>query len=506
MSTETQTLVEPAGSKNWTLLWVLLLLLFFGVLWGIWSITVLLRGGDSQLVEFATLVGCFILFAIGYLGLHGLRGLSWFSVPVVATFYTLMTYIVIPDWRFAKGEDQVDPLYVHAMLLVLIGLAAFWIGSLAVMKENRLRFVPTAQKTSNRVAIMCATAFVLGVSTKTLMWKLGLFSYITDRSALLSSLWYVQWLTYISNLLNAALIVSSIEVLGKRSPGLLIKIFFWLSVVFSIGFGVMGGYKGEILYPILFLAIIYGITNTKIPKTAFLLPLLPVLIYPFGDAYRSNLGHADQDQIRSISGLETILEKSFDDVISSKRDVAGEGAIETTSRLSDLTYVRDMLRVPDPSLLKGDETVWLAPIYPFVPRVLWPSKPVFNMGQRLSIALGRGEAMSSATPLIGDLYLKDGTLGVIAGLFFYGICYQVYMNWFTRKALSERRLFVYVLMLAQLMALGGDIVFAIGIWLQAALVFVFMSYFIYGRSRSSSRLDTKVMHGLSAPASAQPAS
>jgi hypothetical protein len=451
-------------------------------------------------------VGCFVLLAIGYLGLHGLRGLSWFSAPVFVTFYFLTTYIVLPGWRFAKGDDRVDSLYVHAMFLVLIGMTAFWIGSLAVMKEIRLRFLPRSRKTSSRVAFMSATALVLGVGAKTVMWKVGLFSYLTDRSLLASSLWFINWLVIIGNLLNAALIVSAIEVLGKRSAGGFIKVVFWLSVVFSIGFGVISGIKGEILFPLLYLVLIYGITNKKIPKLAFLFPLLAVLIYPFENAYRANLGQGYKAQVNTIDGLGAVLKKSFDDTFSKKDTVAEEGFTETTSRLSDLTYVRDMLSLPDPSLLNGDEKIWLAPIYPLVPRAVWPSKPIFNKGQRLSIALGRTENTSSAVPVIGDLYLMYGTFGVVVGLFLFGTCYQIYMNWFSKEALSERLLFIYVLMLIQLMALCGDIVGSIAIWVQVAFVILFMSYFIYGRTGSSSRHGPKIVHDLSASVAPQLAS
>jgi hypothetical protein len=93
-----------------------------------------------------------------------------------------------------------------------------------------------------------------------------------------------------------------------------------------------------------------------------------------------------------------------------------------------------------------------------------------NKVQRLSIALGRPETASPAVSCIGALYLMYGTFGVVAGLFLFGICYQVYMNWFTKDVLSERRPFFYVLMLIQLMALGGDIVGSIANWIQVGLV------------------------------------
>ena len=122
--------------------WVPLVLLAVGVPWGIWTFSALMGPGGSQLVALDAAAGWFLLLAIGYLGLHGLSGLAWCSVPVLLTLRGVMEFICIPAWRFATGDDLVDSVYVHAMFLTLIGFAAFWIGSLLFMQEARLRFVP----------------------------------------------------------------------------------------------------------------------------------------------------------------------------------------------------------------------------------------------------------------------------------------------------------------------------------------------------------------------------
>ena len=289
MSAGFQTLIRPVVNRRRTSEWVLLLLLILGVPWGIWTLSFFLAGGDLQLVAVDAMMECAILLAISYLGLHGLWGLEWCSIPVLVTIDALLEFICIPAWRFATGDEQVDSVYVQAMFLTLIGLAAFWIGSLAVKKKTSLRFVPEARKTSNRVAFISAAMLVLGTGGKLVMWKLGLYFYIADRSSRESSLSFLPWLTFLGNLLTAALIVSAIEVLGKRSVEPFMKTVFWLSLVFVIGFGVISGMKIEILMPLLYLVLIYGITHGRIPRAAYLFILLPVLIYPFSDAYRNNL-------------------------------------------------------------------------------------------------------------------------------------------------------------------------------------------------------------------------
>jgi hypothetical protein len=491
MRAEIRKSIVPGSKRKGTSGRVLIALLGVGVPWGICSVSILFGGGGSQLVAIDAMMGCFVLLAIGYLSLYGLSGLAWCSVPVLLTLYALVTFIAMPAWRFAAGYDLVDSLYVHAMFLTLIGLTAFWIGSLAVKKEMRMQFVPRARRTSSRVAFMSGMMLVLGVGAKLVMWRTGLFSYIADPELRESSLWFIQWLAFLGNLLDAALIVSAIEVLGKRSAGPFMKIVFWLSVVFSIGFGVISGMKGEILHPLLSLMFIYGITNRRIHRIAYLFFLLPVLIYPFSNAYRYNLSKGYGAQVNTIEGLEAVLEKSLDDVVASpftRSKVVSQGFDDTTSRFSYLTYVRDIISLPDPSLLKGDENIWLAPLYPLVPRVLWKDKPVFNKGLRLTAAKGRPANSSSALTPIGDLDSMYGTSGVVVGMFLYGICLQMYMNWVANKAISERRLFVYISMLAILINLEADVVGYLQGAVQFGVVFMLMSYVIYGRSILSLRV------------------
>ena len=471
-----------AGSSGW----VPLGMLAFGLPCGIWSFSALL-GGGSQSLALDAAAGWFVLLAIGYLGLHGLKGLAWCSVPVLLTFRALMEFICVPAWRFAAGDDLVDSTYVHAMFLTLIGFAAFWIASLVFMKETGLRFVPRARNTSSRVAFVSAAMLGLGLGGNLVMWRSGLFSYTADAGLRESSFAIIQWLTFLGNLLNAALVVSAIEVFGKPSTDSFIKIVFWLSLTFSIGFGAISGMKSELLKPFLCLVLAYGITKGRIPRVGLLLPLLLVLIYPFVVAYRSNLNDGYRTQVNTVEGQEVVLEKSFDDVVLSRASTseeAGKSFDQATDRLSLLTYVHDIIGLPDPSLLNGDEKIWLAPLYPLVPRMLWKDKPVLDKGSRLSVALGRPSTTSSAVTPVGDLYSMYGPYGVAAGMFVYGLCLQLYMNWAGGDR-AEKGLFIYISMLMPLINLEEDTVSLIAGVIQLGAVAVLTSYVIYGRSVSS---------------------
>jgi hypothetical protein len=136
-------------------------------------------------------------------------------------------------------------------------------------------------------------------------------------------------------------------------------------------------------------------------------------------------------------------------------------------------------------MLNGDEIVWMAPIYPLVPRFLWPGKPVLNKGVRLSIVLGRGGQTSSALTPIGDLYAVYGTQGVVIGMFVWGVCLQLYMNWIGGRNSAEKGLFIFMLMLHSLLAFEVDYTALVAGAVQTLLVAVVVSFVIYGSSASS---------------------
>jgi hypothetical protein len=453
--------------------------------WGIWGVYELMLGGGSQSTAFNAATGWFVILAICYLGLHGLRNMAWTSVPVLMTFQALVGFVGIPVWRFVAGDDQVDSGYVHAMILVLVGFGAFWIGSLVVKREVAFRFVPRAEYTPDRVAFMSVAMLGLGLAGDLVEWRLGLFSYISDAGAREASRGAVQWLSFVANLLTVALVVSAIEVFGRRSKALLIRSVFWLSLFFLIGFGVISGMKGEIVQPLVYVVVIYTITNRRMPRTAFLLPVfVVVLVYPFVTAYRENLNGGYRAQVNSRGGLEATLVKSFSDAFlsfgSTSQEAESAHSKEATSRLSYLTFVRSVVDLPAPSMLQGDEKVWMAPFYPLVPRFLWKEKPVLDKGIRLAFLLGSRGGTSAALTPIGDLYSMYGTYGVATGMLMWGACLQLFTNWISLRNISERGLFFYISVLPMLLYIEGDVVGLIAGTVQAGIATLLMSYVIYG--------------------------
>ncbi len=487
MKAEVRNFAAPRTEFQRPTALVPLALLAISVPSGIWWFFSQLRGGSSESVTFDATVGCFVILAMAYLSLHGLQKMAWTSIPVLVTFEALVAFVVFPEWQFITGADSLDGSYNLAMFLVLVAFAAFWLGSLVLMKESGLRYAPSFGYTPSRVLFFSVMLLVLGIMGNALLWRLGLFGYTTDPGLRTSFSGVLPWIAFVANLLSYALVVSAIEVLGKPSADRAMTVIFWLSILISVGLGALSGMKSQVVTPIITVILVYGICKRRIPRTAILLPVFFILIvYPFVEAFRGNLNVGYSAQFNTVNGLQQTLVKSFDDAFlsfgSRSATARNENIGAATSRLSYLSYVRDVSSLPVPSMLQGDEKLWMAPFYPLVPRFLWKSKPILNKGVRLSVLLGHPSSSSSAPTPIGDLYSVYGTWGVAIGMLIWGACVQIYMNWVGGRSTDEKGLFIYVIMLSQLLNLEDDFTGLIAGTVQLGILVVITAYLIYGRS------------------------
>lgn len=462
-----------------------LVLLVIGVPCALWSVFALLTTGGSEAVEFSVTAGTFVLLAVGYLNVHGLKRMAWITVPVLLTIQSVLTFVVIPVWQFSSGADRLDSVYVHSMVLVLIGFTAFWIGGLAVRRDVELQFVPSNRDTPERLEFISAAMLVLGLGANVFLWRTGLYSYAADPLLRAANQGIMLWVETIANLTTSALVVSAIELFGKQSGKLFIRVVFWLSLASLMLLGAITGMKSATLIPMLYVVIVYGITRGRVPRAAVLVPVfLVVVIYPFVGAYRDNLNSGYRAQMNTVGGLEAVVVKSFDDAFltfGSRNAGAENGNLnQAKARLNYLSDVRDVIGLPDPSLLKGDETIWMAPIYPLVPRLLWKNKPVMDKGVRLAHALGSSSGTSDALTPIGDLYSMYGTFGVVMGMLVYGLGFQLFTNWAGGR-LSEMGLFIYASMLLSLLDFEGDFVVTIAGFIHTVIVVALTAVLIYGQ-------------------------
>lgn len=457
------------------------------------------RGEDFLM--FGAMAILFLGLACMFIATNGSLNAQWCTAPGFMTLLAALQFVALPLSRFITGDDRVDSYYLRAMIYLLMGFGVFWIACWLLKKPHQFVFNPEFGLGRSRISIAATVLFVLGLSANAMLWKMGILGYGVAGAGSGTSTSAIGGLSAVARMLTLCMLVSGIEVLGKHSRSAGMKLLFSSSIAFNLIFGLISGMKVEVLMPIFVLVLLLGITRGRLPALVWALPILFVALQPFVNAYRMNLNAGYAAQINTFGGLANALAKSVDDVWSGNQTrtrLLYRSAFDRYGeRLSDLALFHNVLQLPSPDLLNGDETIWLAPIYPFIPRPLWKNKPIFNKGVRMSEAMGIGTSTSTNVPGIADLYVLGGVIGIIVGMFIWGACLQIYMN-SVGEGLSERGTFLYVMILFFLTNIEHDIVALIGGAIESGCIMLILSKLIYGgRLFSMNSGIRRVAYGLS---------
>lgn len=461
-----------------------LILLAFGAVFASSTMYLLFSGAGSSETTFGVVALLFVGLGAIYLGKTVTNIKALLSIPVSITLWGLVRFVAVPIWSFIVRDEPVDAEYVHALSVILIGFIAFWIGNLAVKRPNPMSFVPEHTVTPERTSLLALGMMIVGGLLSVLEWKLGLLSYLGDKQARETHAGIMLWLDFGAHLLSGALLISGIEVLGKRSATRTIRFVFYTSLVLMLGVGIISGMKGQVVEPLMLIVVLNILIRGRIPRMTWaLIPFVLFAVYPFVTVYRENLNSGYHDQATTVGGLAAALTKSFVDAFqgtsSEKQDLAELNQRDFTDRFNLLPVVRNLIALPDLSVLEGDEKIYLAPIYPFIPRFLWKSKPVLDKGARFSVALGSPSTTSTAITPIGDLYAIGGMPGIVIGMIIYGIGVQLFMN-VVAGEMSEKGIFFFIVMSPILGSQESDVVPMIGGIIQLSILYLIVGYIIYG--------------------------
>ncbi len=185
--------------------------------------------------------------------------------------------------------------------------------------------------------------------------------------------------------------------------------------------------RGEVVYPLLmfFLAIVMRKAMTKKYVFAALL-ILPVLAFVYHGIGELR-GHG-------IYGTERVAKLTGQ--LSSGKNDDEEGtdsaALSLIARGCLFAQLSQVARIADEEGFYNGETLEYV-AYAFIPRIIWPEKPLITPGQWFAEKIGRGWRMSETQfsnsinmTLTGEFYLNFGWIGAIAGVVFMTFIYAVF--------------------------------------------------------------------------------
>lgn len=260
-----------------------------------------------------------------------------------------------------------------------------------------------------------------------------------------------------------ALIVRPVLTVGRTQPDAIAVLFVGGYVVIDLLWNFISGGRERTLNVFVCIAACYMVCRDRVPTRLLLgLGAGALCLITFLDYYRYAMmrGQADPDTI-SMASVQDGLEASggqFGDV------GWGQKMTVAVSRVNELDSVAAIVFYVPKSLpfLKG-ETYLTVPTV-FVPRFLWPTKPMTIMP--INTWFFKDEGGSSPLTVMGEAYMNFGALGVVFCGVVAGILLRATENALVRRSQSVAFLPVYVTFLMTVARLPTQ---ALAVWVGSLL-------------------------------------
>jgi hypothetical protein len=409
---------------------------------------VFLHSGDVFDTRRAFLLITIVLFGFLWAQVSHLRRVQpirWLLNPVVlCSALTLFLGFVAGNLLFLLPPDRLDalglvpdvtPPMLKLMAMVLLAAIAMWQGYWSSLANAGSSLRAQHQfgkllKKSNRLRPMAIPVILLAsVAARVTLIRLGLYGYSSNYDALVAAGAYTQYLSLVASLGKLALVAAALQYYmdAGRGRGLLFVV-----LCTELLFGLLSGFKSQVALPFVVLGVTEYLITQKISKAWLIAFGAAILIaYTVIEPFRVAKNQSADYRGTSVSEIASTLLKAGTEQLTS--DVSADDGVPVLFSFlarSSYAYIGSIgidyldrngaLPEGSPNFAQNFAT---APLRAVVPRFVWSSKPLGNIGIWYSRSiLGVEDSISSTamTP-VTFLYLAGGPLAIFLGFYVLGI-------------------------------------------------------------------------------------
>jgi hypothetical protein len=398
-----------------------------------------------------------------------LRGeLDWFEIFLICGVLNVFYFGIGALWLQANPEQLVSksiaPYITPALALGVAGAVTAFAGYLAV--GNRVgpspigRLVP--MNTAAYVIPTCVGfAGQLGMIAQDRLVTIArvgvspVFSIIQQFAPVLLFSWALLWIQFWAGRLNR---VQKAFLFAVAVP-----------MVAIVLFGLLGGKEMAIVF-ISYPAVAFWYARRKLPWRAMAaFALLGIfVVFPLYNTFRNQR-----------SSLETgrRISQALESAARWDRDQFLDQSVKAFMNRMSLVYcVGAILRdVPEAVPYRYGDTLVLAPIGLFVPRILWPDKPTITIGREFGETFQLVNPVDDLTQIsptfTGEFYWNFDIPGVIVGMFLFGAALRVFYERFgAGRDVGPLRHAMYLGLLPTLIHFEANVATMIGVGVRVLLV------------------------------------
>ena len=350
------------------------------------------------------------LFFGVWIGLGNLIACFVVNTPYEETFYS-----------YSAMDFLLEAQYL-AVLTVVVPLVSYrWFARLHKVPRRFLPHVPgvAVEVSDKTLLIFCLALFGFDWAARLFnipLESLGTFAgFLSKTSELAIFLLTWHWL-------------GPAPTLPKWTRWLLI-----LGLTFDVVYSAMFSYmRGEVAYP-LFAFFLAFLMRKAVTRRVVVIASLVLIVFSF---FYKVTGDTRGEDIFGTERIEVILSGFLgdhsDSVLAGNNEGGDSALMSLIARGCNFGQLSQVARVADEEgLYYGRTLEYLS--YAFIPRLIWPEKPLITPGQWFAEKIGHGSRISETQfsnsinmTVAGELYLNFGWFGAVAGLALMGFLYAVF--------------------------------------------------------------------------------
>lgn len=369
--------------------------------------------------------------------------LFWINPVVLASIFTFALAFGVTNVLFFMPEDMValvgmepivTPWMNQLMLLVVLGACGMWAGYSSGIGRSMGRMLQRSHmlqkwmSSSVRVSKPAFYAFLV-ISLIARLWAIALevYGYSSTYDQLIAGAAYREYLSMAASLGKLALVGAAMQCFSSPRYSLFDRQLLWFMLGYEVVFGILSGFKSAMVMPFIIVGFVYYSQRNRFSR--WLIPAVVIGVmaaYAVIEPFRAARNEDAEFSGTSIASIMAALPEFG----SISADGGAERVPTWLSVLAriNLTYVASLgieyaangeLPAGSPEFLSN---IILAPAHAIIPRLLWDSKPLQNIGlwytnQVIGLDIYSSTGMSPFT----YLNFAGGPLAVVLGFVIVGI-------------------------------------------------------------------------------------
>lgn len=440
--------------------------------------------------------GVFFLFQGKVNPFHPLVFPVWsYLLPAFFVGGLLLSFGVVEPYYLAYVDDEKFNLPLTLMYVVVgyLGLiAGFALPLGRRMGEMVSRRLPSWDWPTEKIAMPGLILLGIGLANTILAFTMGIIGFqkvdergLFDGIVFLLSLFFAQ-----------ASLLLWLYVFRHTKLGLTQVVVIATLLITSLGRSVFQGNRGMFLNTFIMIAFAFILSGRKITfRTGSLGSAIAFVAVVFGMIYGTTFRSIKQDQ--SVMGMDkyaNVVASTFEQVSSKDiNDNLTYGFITLGERLESVSALAVIVSnyeklAPYEELYGIDNNIWKDTTIFFIPRVIWPDKPVaIEPSKYADLYFNFSENAFTVTPM-GDLLRNFGPFGVPLGMLALGILIRfIYSSLQENQSFSYWRATLYYVLLTSISYEGTyslilPTIFKIGVF---AIIGILIVRFFAGRGTAT---------------------